>query len=129
MQKDFDKWNTQKKSLESKDLKYLFKEGDIWWCSLGLNIKTESCGKGETFRRPILILKKLSQFSVIGIPLSTQFKQGSWFCEIKLLGQNQYAMLNQIRNLNISRFQRRLSTLDNLQFNKVKILLRILLNL
>ena len=70
MEKDFDKWNLKKKELENSSEKFFFKTGEIWWCSVGLNVKTESCGKGEDYQRPVLILRKLSQENFIGIPLS-----------------------------------------------------------
>jgi tRNA1(Val) A37 N6-methylase TrmN6 len=41
MNKDFDTWNTRKKTIDfsSKNPPYL--ERDIWWCSLGVNIGFE----------------------------------------------------------------------------------------
>ena len=68
MLKDFDKWNTQKKELDIRKEEFFFKDGEIWWCSVGVNIGSESCGKGETFRRPVLVLRKLSSTAFIGIP-------------------------------------------------------------
>jgi mRNA interferase MazF len=120
MQKDFDIWNEKKKVLESEDKKFLFNTADIWWCSVGLNIATESCGKGKNFQRPILVLKKLSSSTCIGIPLSTQEKIGSWFIDITVHGEKRYALLYQIRMFSANRFQRRLATLDDNDFNRVK---------
>ncbi len=77
MEKDFDNWNLKKKSLEGRDKKFLFNESEVWWCSVGLNVSVESCGKGAEFQRPVLVLKKLSKNSFIGIPLSTQEK--TWY--------------------------------------------------
>lgn len=45
MQKDFDSWNEQKKQLENTQKTVLFKEREIWWTSIGVNIGNESCGK------------------------------------------------------------------------------------
>jgi UDP-N-acetylbacillosamine transaminase len=129
MKKDFDKWNIEKKRIENIDSNFLFKNGDIWWCSVGLNIKTESCGKGDMFRRPVLILRKLSRTAFIGIPLSTQKKKGSWFCDITVLGKKEYVLLYQIRMFSTNRFQRRMTTLDDNDFAKVKQKLEALLEL
>ena len=129
MKKDFEKWNKEKQRLEKSEKKFLFKTGDIWWCSVGLNIKTESCGKGETFRRPVLVLQKLSSDSFIGLPLSTQKKEGSWFCEINVLNRTQYVLLYQIKMFSTNRFQRRLATLEEKDFNFVKEKLETLLKL
>ena len=129
MEKDFDNWNTTKKDLEKLEKEFLFKQGDIWWCSVGLNVGTESCGKGDSFRRPVLVLKKLSAHAFIGIPLSTQKKEGSWFCDISILGDIQYVLLYQIRMFSTNRFQRRLTTLDDGDFARVKEKLEALLEL
>lgn len=129
MQKDFDGWNKNKKELEDRLTDFLFKTGDIWWCSIGLNLKTESCGKGENFQRPVLVLKKLSSNSFIGIPLSTQEKSGSWFIDISIHGEKRYALLYQIKMFSTVRFQRRLATLDDLDMNRVKEKLQTLLEL
>ncbi len=129
MEKDFDQWNTKKKSLEERDEKFLFKTGDIWWCSVGLNVRSESCGKGQDFQRPVLVLKKLSGDSFIGIPLSTQKKEGSWFCEISIDNEPRYALLYQIRMFHTSRFQRRLAALDDADIARVKEKLEALLEL
>ena len=129
MEKDFDSWNVIKKDLDRKKTELLFKTGDIWWYSVGLNIQDESCGKGETFRRPVLVLKKLSKKTFIGIPLSTKKKIGSWFCPITILGDVQYVLLYQIRMFSINRLQRRLSALDDKDFYSVKEKLDVLLEL
>jgi len=41
VEKDFDKWNMKKKKLDKNKRDLLFKEGEIWWCSLGVNIGEE----------------------------------------------------------------------------------------
>jgi len=97
--------------------------------SVGLNIKTESCGKGKDFQRPVLILKKLSKDNFIGIPLSTKKKEGTWFCEITVRGEKRYALLYQIRMFNIIRFQRRFASLDDTDIKKIKEKLKQLLEL
>ncbi len=65
MIENFDKWNEQKKYLNNIESNIYFKEWDIWWISIWLNIKSESFWKWEHFRRPILVLKKLSSNSCI----------------------------------------------------------------
>jgi mRNA interferase MazF len=125
----YDQWNIQKKALSKSKQRYLFKEGEIWWCSLGLNVGTESFGKGETFRRPVLILKKLSSETCIALPLTSKEKNGSWFVDIPVKGEVNWVMLYQIRMIHIKRFQRRLSVLEELDFLRVKEKLETLLEL
>ncbi|MEN9582407.1 MAG: hypothetical protein RL641_361 [Candidatus Parcubacteria bacterium] len=129
MKKDFDIWNAIKKELENKKPDFLFHTGEVWWCSTGLNIAEESCGKGETFRRPVLVLKKLSRKNFVGIPLSTKKKEGTWFAPVPINGEIQYLLLYQIRMFSTNRFQRRLTTLENKDFHQVKEKLEALLEL
>ena len=129
MEKDFDEWNKKKKRLEKNSIEFLFNTGEVWWCSVGLNVGMESCGKGEQYHRPILILKKLSRNICIGIPLSTQTKIGTWFTDITIHGETRCALLYQIRMFSTKRFQRRLATLDRLDFKKIKQKLEQLLEL
>ncbi len=69
MYKDFDNWNEKKKAIEGRFSNIIFRERDIWWCSVGINVGNESCGKGKDFQRPVIILKKLNQNSFIGLCL------------------------------------------------------------
>ncbi len=110
----FDVWNEKKKFLDSvQSYKNIyFNQGDIWWCLLGKNIGTESFGKGEHFRRPILILKKLSNESCIALPLGSKFKEGTWFIEITITEDGKqvkrWVSLYQIRMLHSKRFERKI---------------------
>ena len=127
MNKDFDAWGKKKKILEQKRERLLFRSADIWWCSIGLNVQEESCGKGVDYVRPVLVYVKLSCDIFIGIPLSTKEKQGSWFCSIESEGKKMCALLCQVRMFSASRLQRRLSTLGNTNFLQVKRKLEALL--
>lgn len=129
MEKDFDGWNKHKKKLEEKEQDFLFKQGEVWWCSVGINVADESCGKGETFGRPVLVLKKLSRRSFVGIPLSTQRKNGTWFTDVKVEEEIVSALLYQVKMFSTRRFQHRLTTLDASDFSQVKRKLKALLEL
>ena len=110
----YDDWNQKKQALQaSQDTNtFHFNEGDVWWCSLGVNLGDESFGKGEKFRRPILIIKKLSLNLCIALPLTSKSKQGSWFIDITLRGEKRWVMLHQIRALHKKRFQHKMGELS-----------------
>lgn len=129
MIKNFDNWNKIKKKLDSENKKYFFKQWDIWRVSFWLNIWNESCGKGEKFRRPVLIIKKLSWNSCIVLPLTTKIKTWTWFEKFDFAWVESVAMLYQIRMINTNRFQHRLWTLDEKDFDKIKEKLKLLLEL
>ena len=57
----FDDWNIIKKDVHSSDKNksLFFNEKEVWWVTIGINIGLEIYGKGSSFTRPVLILKKL----------------------------------------------------------------------
>ncbi len=129
--KKYNKWNIRKQEMGlslSFDNKY-FKEGEIWWCSLGLNIGNESYGKGDDFRRPVLIIRKLSSDLCIGLPLTSKIKIGTWFTDITLDNQKVFVMLYQIRALNKKRFSLKMGQLNAVELNNIKEKLKHLLKL
>ena len=120
MEKDFDAWNTKKKELNKNKRNLLFKEGEIWWCSLGINIGEEIYGKGGNFRRPVIIFKKLSRNSCIVIPTSTQKREGSWYHYLCVQNKERWVLMNQTRFVSANRLYVRESTLSNDDLDKLK---------
>ena len=129
----YNRWNIKKQNihflqrLEEDEL--YFKEGDVWWCSIGLNVGNESFGKGKNFRRPVLVLKKLSADLCVALPLTSQIKIGTWFVNVTLNGEDRYVMMYQIRALNKKRFTVKIGEIDGADFKKVKEKLKTLLEL
>lgn len=61
---DFKDWFKLKVLLWTrKSDKLFFKQGDIWWCSIGMNLGEEIFGKGKKFTRPVLVFKKFTSNS------------------------------------------------------------------
>ena len=61
--KEIKKWLDLKIKLWTHDKGVIFKQGEVWWCSLGLNLGEEIFGKGEKFSRPVLVFKKFTSNS------------------------------------------------------------------
>ena len=120
MEKDFDKWNMKKKKLDKNKRDLLFKEGEIWWCSFGVNIGEEVYGKGENFRRPVVILKKLSHNSCIVMPTSTKKREGSWYHYLNVQDKDRFVLMHQIRFISGNRLYVRESTLSRDEFAALK---------
>jgi mRNA interferase MazF len=119
--KNFDSWNKIKKRTDLRKNKLTIDEGDIRWCRIGLNIGDETLGKGETFNRPILIIKKFSQNTFWGIPITKKNKKGSWYFYIKKI--NRTVILNQMKLLDRKRLEGRLfddSTISKMELDKIK---------
>lgn len=129
MEKDFDGWNSIKKSLDAQQRTLHFREGEVWWCSIGQNIGEESFGKGSNFRRPVLVLKKLSRNSCIILPITSKMRIGSWYHELHIGSQCRWAMIHQIRFISVNRLSNRQFTLAFSEFEELKKSVAVLLGL
>jgi mRNA interferase MazF len=98
----------------------LFKEGQIWWCSIGDNVGSEINGKDGHFVRPVLILKKFDAELFFGLPLSTQIKKGTWQTPIVFKDKEQAILLHQGRTLNSKRLQHLMGNIRMNDLEKVK---------
>jgi len=112
-------WSSRKAVLQNRKSKIIFKQGDIWWCSIGQNLGEELFGKGDKFTRPVLIYKKFTSNSFLAIPLTKQEKRGSWYTEISMHGERRWVILNQARIMDKKRLTNRLGTLDDIDYKKV----------
>ena len=119
-EKHFKEWIDLKEKLHFNAKLPRIKEGEIWWCSFGENIGTEINGKSARFTRPVLIMKKLSQFGFMGIPLTSKEKSGSWYAEFEFLNKKEYAALCQARVMSVSRLHSRLGQIPKSDLSLVK---------
>ena len=85
-----------------------------------MNLGEEMFGKGEKFTRPVLVFQKFTSNSFLGLSLTKQEKQGSWYVEITVHGEKNWVMLNQARILDKKRLTNRVAALDTNDFRKVK---------
>ena len=120
MNKNFDEWNELKKKIDNKNIEIKFSVRNIYLMSVGQNVGYETFGKGDEFLRPVLVYKKLSKETFIGIPLTSKQKEGSYYFSFNFKGKISIAMFNQIRVFDIRRekvFYGRISqnTFDNLK--------------
>ena len=125
----FDKWNELKKKIDNKNIELKFRARDIFWMSVGQNVGYETFGKGEEFLRPVLVYKKLSKETFIGIPLTSKQKEGSYYFSFNFKGKISIAMFNQMRVFDIKRAQLFYGKLSEYQFIKLKGKLKIFMEL
>lgn len=121
MGKDFDKWNELKKKInkETDSLNNIYwREREIWFCSIGVNIGSELDGKNDFFERPVLILKKVSSTTFLAVPLTSKRKEGSWY--VPLRSADSSAIISQIRLVDCSRLNRRIRLLDDSEYEFVR---------
>jgi mRNA interferase MazF len=119
MEKDFMRWHSLKKRLQQERSEFLFNQGDIWLCSLGLNLGHEEDGKGDVFLRPIVILKKINDDTFWAIPLTSQKKFGSRYYSFDFGGKQAVAILTQIKLLDRKRLWRKKGMMTGTQFSSM----------
>jgi len=105
MDKNYDLWFPQKKQLNQKKKPPSFKEREIWWTQIGVNIGYEIFGKSNAFTRPVLVLKKFSQFTFLGAPLSTAKPRFAMHYSIEVNNRPNIVMLDQLRTFDSRRLQ------------------------
>ena len=101
--KNFIDWFKIKPVIDNKKQKLLFEEREIWMYHCGENIGSEVSGKGDNYLRPIYILKKLSKYCFIGIPLTSKEKNGTWWKKIKVKETMSWLIFSQIKNCDSKR--------------------------
>ncbi len=120
MEKDFSKWSELKKKLHQRVNLPTFKQREVWWCSLGVNIGCEEDGKNEFFNRPILIVKKFNNSLFFGIPLSSKMKENKYYFPVHLCGRSGSILLSQIRVLEGKRLTNKIGTITKDQFDNIR---------
>jgi mRNA interferase MazF len=106
--------------LRDRQRKPLFKEGEIWWCSIGMNFGVEIYGKGQRFTRPVIIFKKFNKNAFLGIPLTSQLKTGKWYVLVTHGDKTDTALLAQIRVMDSKRLIERMETIWDDSFDEIK---------
>ncbi len=98
----------------------IINEYQVFRCSLGENVGDEENGKGEIFRRPVLIFKKFNNNLFWGIPLTTKNKDNKYYVKILLKDVEQSAMISQLRVLDSKRLDEYIGYISRADFNKIQ---------
>jgi mRNA interferase MazF len=131
--KDYKSWHILKTELDSLEFdssdklspenpKPMFRERDIWWCSIGENIGYEQDGKHENFERPILILKKFSQDMFLWVPLTSNEKEHSLRYPYTINEKPWCINLTQVRTMSVKRLHRRMGKMSEDHFSEISTL-------
>lgn len=120
MNKNFEDWHKLKKYLDEEHNAPTFRQREIWWCSIGLNIGHEENGKGEDYSRPVLILRKYNNHLFFGVPLTTKVKDNPFYHKINFRGRTQCAMLSQARTFEGKRITDKMGKITTQEFEKLK---------
>ena len=119
-EKDFDGWNRRKKQLHKSTFNDYIHARDVWWCALGVNIGVEADGKHENFERPILVIRKFNQDSVLVVPLTSRPKQNPYHVPFKHEGEEFSAVISQMRLISTNRLLRWIYKMDTSIFKMIQ---------
>jgi mRNA interferase MazF len=121
MEKDFDKWNSQKKEINKKEILYdfFFYPREVWWCTLGVNVGIESDGKNENFERPVLIIKKFNGQMCWAVPLTSKEKYGEHYLKVNHENGVSWVCLSQVRVVSTKRLLRKIGMISETEFDEV----------
>lgn len=110
-----------------------FKQREIWWASVGLNVGYEQNGKDEVFQRPVLVLRKFGHHIFWAIPLTSKKKDNKYRFEIKYkeyyknvdgdtMGTEKdgIIILNQLKTISSKRLIRKMGVMSEEDFEIVR---------
>jgi len=117
VKKDFDNWNHLKKNINDRNPIYV-SEREVWFCSVGLNVGSEQDGKNEAYERPVLVIKKITPNTFIGVPLTSNKKKGTWYVSIDSMESS--AIITQIKLFDTRRLTRKMKLISIDEFKTVK---------
>jgi mRNA interferase MazF len=121
MEKDFDGWNIEKQALHTNHGRIFCHPREIWWCALGVNIGSEQDGTGKNFDRPIIVIRGFNKDIFFGAALTGRKKQGKFYFPIGLIENREASViLSQIRIIDTKRLIRKMATMDEELFQKLK---------
>ena len=111
MEKDFDGWNIKKKSINQRLEADFLVAGEIWWCSIGVNVGHEQDGKHSSYERPVLILKHIGPGLCWIIPITSTKGRGEYVYELTFSNKDNALLLAQIRIVSTKRLNRKVGSI------------------
>lgn len=118
--KNFLDWFQLKPKLDNLTQSASFSEREIWYCHFGVNVGFEIDDKKSEFLRAVLVFKKLSKETFIGIPLTSKAKNGSWYYPSFVDNKNGSYLFSQVKSIDSKRLFSRIERIDSEEFDKIK---------
>lgn len=120
MQKDFDKWNIEKKQANIERPRF-YTVREIWWCRLGVNIGNEQDGSGKLFLRPVVVVRGFGKDTCLVIPLTTSPHKHPLRIPVgKIQDKEAAAILSQIRVVDTRRLVEKVGFLNKEIFTQLR---------
>ncbi len=117
---EFENWHKLKQDIHSSKSRLHFRQGEIWFVSIGQNIGYEVFGKGEQFLRPVLVFRKINKSTFLSIPLTSKIKEDKYHFVINFKDKENSAMLSQIRTIDAKRLSYKIGSLEKSVFENLE---------
>ena len=117
---EFENWHKLKQDIHSSKSRIHFRQGEIWFVSIGQNIGYEVFGKGEQFLRPVLVFRKINKSTFLSIPLTSKIKKDKYHFVINFKDKENSAMLSQIRTIDAKRLSYKIGSLEKSVFENLE---------
>lgn len=126
--KDYQTWIPQKTTLHNEKLRPGFHEREVWFATLGENIGFEQDGRGTTYLRPVVIVRKFNNEVCLIVPLTKNKKSGIHYFSFEYEANAiSTAILSQIRLIDAKRLNYHSGYIGKEEFSALKQKLRQLL--
>ena len=109
-EKNFDAWNEKKKLIHERRPPPHIKAGDVWWCSIGVNVGHEQDGKNEWHERPVCVIRCFGTELVWTIPFTTQKQEGFYYVYAPFDKRDNWAMITHVHLLSTRRLSHRVGS-------------------
>jgi mRNA-degrading endonuclease toxin of MazEF toxin-antitoxin module len=119
-EKNFDSWNESKKTLEHGPILHYGHPGEVWWCSLGINLGVEVDGRNDNLERPVVVLRTYNRESLLVLPLTSKEKNDRFHHPIHFGKYTSWAKLTQVRVVSAKRLLRKLDSIDENEFSLLR---------
>lgn len=113
-------WVRLKIRLHQETGQVFFKEREVWWCSLGINIGDEEDGKNRLFERPVLIIKKISNRVLWIIPVGSMYREGEYYMQCYFNRGFSTLFLSQMRAVGFQRLLRKIDIISEEEFFSIR---------
>ena len=126
--KRFDERNILKKKVNNQEWEIFVRPRDVWFAHLWINIGNEEDGKGMTFQRPVLVIKKVGNMFFV-IPMTSKWRDDKFYYTLPehYFNAPSRAILSQARVVDKKRLTDKLLSIHQEDFVLIKEKLKALL--
>jgi len=116
----FIEWTKLKIRIHFSTRIIYFREREVWWASLGINIGFEQDGKNKNFTRPILVFKKFNQDLLWALPLTSKLRNNKYYFQIEYNQRKYSVILSQLKLISSKRLIRKIRKISVVDYYNIK---------